>query len=277
MPGAASRRESAGAPAAILTRVPAAPDPNRLGGLAWTRQTRGRLSAAERRRLLGAIVAGQVQNALGRARLALGRRHPRASAVDAASFAPPDSRLAREAEKACTEQPASIAAHSYRTWMYGLALAAVDGLQLDRELFYCAALIHDYGISPPVAERDFTLGGADRALACAAAAELSDEDAESIADAICVHPTAGITLAHDGALGCYVQWGAMVDGAGLRLWDVSKANVAVVLEAHPRGEGFKGELAGLIRAEARAVPGGRFALLARCGLPLATRLAPFDD
>lgn len=223
------------------------------------------------------MAASQVENALGRAKIALGRRHPRAGEVDVTTFIPPDSRLAREAETACDEQPASIAAHSYRTWMYGLALAAVDGVRLDRELFYCAALIHDYGIAPPVAGRDFTLGGADRALVCTAAAGLSNDEAEQIADAICVHPTPGVTLDRDGALGCYVQWGAMVDGAGLRLWDVSEANQKAVLAAHPRGAGFKGELASLVRAEARAVPGGRFALLARCGLPLAARLAPFDD
>jgi hypothetical protein len=69
----------------------------------------------------------------------------------------------------------------------------------------------------------------------------------------------------------------MVDGSGLRMWDVSKTNSEAVLRSHPRGAGFKRELAALIRAEARAVPGGRVALLARWGLPLAARLAPFDD
>ena len=253
------------------------PDPTRIGGLAWTRRTRGRLSSAERRRVLVATAAGQVENALGRVRLALGRRNARAEEIDVASFVPPDSRLAREAEAACAEQPQAIAAHSYRTWMYGLSLAALDRVELDRELFYCAALIHDYGIAPPVAGRDFTLGGADRALACASAAGIAGEDADTIADAICVQSTPGVSVDRDGALGCYVQWGAMVDGAGLRLWDVSIANELAVLEAHPRGAGFKGALAALIRAEARAVPGGRFALLARCGLPLAVRLAPFED
>jgi hypothetical protein len=253
------------------------PDPDRIGGLAWTRRTAGSLSRAERRRLLAAVTLAQFENAVGRLRLALGRRHPRAGEVDVSSFTPPDSRLAREAEQACEEQPAAIRAHSYRTWFYGLALAVVDGVELDREHFYCAALVHDYGISPPVAARDFTLASAGRALACAAAAGLADEDAAGIADAICVHPTPGVTLERDGALGCYVQWGAMVDGAGLRLWDISKANVDAVLAVHPRGAGFKSELAALIGAEARAVPGGRFALLARCGLPLAVRLAPFKD
>jgi hypothetical protein len=33
----------------------------------------------------------------------------------------------------------------------------------------------------------------------------------------------------------------------------------------------------MMRAEAAAVPAGRFGLLVRCGLPLAVRMAPFDS
>ena len=69
----------------------------------------------------------------------------------------------------------------------------------------------------------------------------------------------------------------MADGAGLRLWDISPDNVRAVLEAHPRGAGFKRELAGPDAGRGRGVPGGRFALLVRCGVPLAVRLAPFAD
>jgi hypothetical protein len=32
-----------------------------------------------------------------------------------------------------------------------------------------------------------------------------------------------------------------------------------------------------MRAEAQAVPGGRFSLLVKCAVPVAVRLAPFDD
>jgi hypothetical protein len=259
------------------THGTSAPDPNRLGGLEWTRRTRGRLSAAERRRLIVAIAVGQVENVLGRARLAAGRRAGGAATIEVGALTAPDSRLAREAEEACAEQPAAVAAHSYRTWMFGTALARLDRCELDRELFYCAALVHDYGIQPPVPGRDFTLGGADRALACCAEAGVSEAAADLIADAICVHPTPGIDVEHDGSLGCYVQWGAMVDGAGLRLWDVSRANEQAILSAHPRGPRFKHELAELVKGEAAAVPGGRFALLARLGMPLAVRLAPYRD
>lgn len=193
------------------------------------------------------------------------------------AFEPPDSWLARNAEEACAEQPDSIAVHSYRTWMFGLALAAVDRAELDRELFYCAALLHDYGIAESVPGRDFTLGGAERAIACAAGATVAPERGETMADAICVHTTPGISVDRDGPLGCYIQWGAMVDGAGLRIWDIVPANVQEVVRRHPRGSGFKRELASMMRAEAKAVPGGRFSLLVRCGVPLAVRLAPFDD
>lgn len=253
------------------------PDPTRLGGLEWVRSTRGRLTAAERHRLLAAIALGQFENLAGRARLALGRLPDRARDIDVRSFEPPDSRLAHEAEAACAEQPDPIAGHSYRTWMYGLALAGLDGAALDRELFYCAALVHDFGISPSVPGRDFTLGGAERALECAAAAGLPDTEGDLLADAICVHTTPGITPDRDGTLGCYVQMGAMVDGAGLRMCDISPENVRAVLEAHPRGAEFKRDLAALMQAEARAVPGGRFSLLVKCGVPVAVRLAPFDD
>ena len=81
----------------------------------------------------------------------------------------------------------------------------------------------------------------------------------------------------DGPIAYYVQYGAMVDGAGLRAWDVAPHNIAEVLRRYPRGSGFKSGLSDTIRAEARAVPGGRFGLLRRCGMPLAVRIAPFDS
>jgi hypothetical protein len=253
-----------------------APDPQRLGGLAWARRTGGRLSRAERRKLVAATALGQFQNALGRAKLALGRLPAAATHVDLDTFRVPDSRFAREAEQACAELPASLQGHSYRTWLFGCALAAVDGNKLDDELFYCGALLHDYGIANPTVDRDFTLGSAERSRSCANAAAIADDRADLLADGICVHTTPGIKVETDGATGCYLQWGAMVDGAGLRIWDVSPSNVQEVLRRYPRGD-FKNQLVELIRSETAAVPRGRMKLLVRCGLPLAVRMAPFDS
>jgi hypothetical protein len=252
------------------------PDPQRLGGLAWARRSGGRLSGKERRRLLAAIALGQFENAIGRAKLALGRIPAAATRVDLNTFAVPDSKFARESEQACAELPAALQGHSYRTWLFGRALAVVDGSTLDDELFYCGALLHDYGIVNPTPDRDFTLGSVDRTMACARVADVDDHRAELLADGICVHTTPGIKVEIDGPLGCYLQWGAMVDGAGLRIWDIAPQNVEEVLHRYPRGD-FKRELAAMMRAEAAAVPSGRFSLLVRCGLPLAVRMAPFSS
>jgi hypothetical protein len=62
------------------------PDLNRLGGLAWTQRTRGRLTRRERRRLLGEIVRGQGQYILGRIRLATGRLPDGARSIAFADF-----------------------------------------------------------------------------------------------------------------------------------------------------------------------------------------------
>ncbi|MGB8406304.1 MAG: hypothetical protein WCE30_19775 [Mycobacterium sp.] len=253
------------------------PDPNRLGGFEWARRTRGTLTAAERRRLIGAIAATQVANAIGRLKLALGRLPDGAADIDVREFEAPDSRLASEAEAACAEQSDLLAAHSYRTWLWGMALAAVDRQPLDRELFYCAALVHDWGATTSVAGEDFTIRSAERALTCAEAAELDPAQADLIADGICCHTTPGAIVRRDGAIAYYVQYGATVDGAGLRAWDIAPHNIDEALRRHPRGAGFKRGLSQIIRDEARAVPDGRFGLARRCGMTLAVHMAPFDS
>jgi len=256
--------------------VEPSPDLARLGGLAWARRTNGALTAAERRRLVAAIVAGQWDYLLGRTKLLLGHVPAGAAAVDVAAFSAPDTALAREAEAACEEQPAWMVRHSYRTWLFGGMLAALDRVRLDDEQFYCAALLHDHGIATTVPGQDFTLRSADRVLACVARAGADGSVGELIADAVCVHTTPGVTVERDGAVGCYVQAGAMVDG-GLRLADIAPRNREAVLARHPRGAGFKDELASTIAREARAVPAGRFALLSKLGFRLLIRLAPLRD
>lgn len=179
-------------------------------------------------------------------------------------------------EAACAEQTPGIAAHSYRTWLYGRALLALDGREADPELFYAACLLHDAGLLSAVAGEDFTLRSAARAAACARAADVADTAIATLSDAITVHTTPGVDPDRDGVLGAYVQAGAMVDLAGFRAWDVSPAVRERAMARHPR-RGFTDEIAALFRAEARAVPEGRFALAARWGFVLAVRLAPFAE
>ena len=245
------------------------PDPNRLGGLAWAVRTRGELSRTERRHLLGEIVKGQGQYLAGRIRRATGRVPEGARGLSFADFSPPDSKLARLAEEAAEEQSLSIKRHGYRTWAFGSALALLDGNELDPEVFYVAALLHDYGCDSTTPGEDFVLRSAARA------AQLSPELAPLIGDAISVHCTAGATVERDGAPGFYVGAGAGLDLAALRVGDLPRSYFDEVHAAHPR-HGDTKAFRNFIADEAKANPRGRFAQLRRCGFNLLLRVNPLD-
>jgi hypothetical protein len=251
----------------------AGPDPTRLGGLDWTRRTNGELSSRERRHLLGAIVRGQAAYLAGRVRLATGRVPDRARGLDATVFEPPDSALAKLAEQACEEQTPAVIGHSYRSWAFGSALAALDGATPDREQFYAASLVHDFGLCHPVAGEDFTLRSVARIEQCSAQANTPAPAVDAIRDAITVHITPGITPEHDGELGFYLQSGALLDLAGSRAGELTAGFRGEVLDRYSRS-GVTEEITRLIRAEASANPKGRFALLRRCGFTSLIKLAP---
>lgn len=249
------------------------PDPERLGGLAWLERTSGALTRGERRSLLGAIARTQGRNIGGRLRLATGRVPDAVAGIDDTLLDPPDSVLARAAEEACREQPTDLAGHGHRTWAYGRALATIDRIPVDDELFYVAGLLHDAGLIETVTGEDFTLRSGHRAARCMEAAGQSDDAIGLVRDAISAHVTPGASLEQDGPLAYFIQAGALLDLAGFRLWDLPPAYVQHVVASHERAS-VTDTIVDLIRSEARAVPDGRFALLARCGFSLAVRVAP---
>ncbi len=245
----------------------------RLGSYEWARQTGGALTAKERRRLIAAIARSYHRLLLDRTKLATGRVPKRAREIEPASILPPDSAFAREAEEACAEQPEVVIGHSYRTWVFGTALSRFDGAEPDRELFYVAALLHDAGIAEPTADRDFTIASADIALDVAKRSGVEGERSTAIADGICGHITPG-AKADEDPIAYYVQGGAVTDLLGLRRCEISKRVRQMADSEHPRGD-VRRELARMWRAESKAVPKGRAALLSRWArFPLAARFGP---
>ncbi|MEA2633794.1 MAG: hypothetical protein QOH92_561 [Chloroflexota bacterium] len=245
-------------------------DTHRFRGLRWVERTGGHLTALECAQLLVAMAVRAPEIAVGFLRLEGWLSSP-TTPVDLPAFDPPDSALAHHVEQAAAEQPSEMVEHSYRTWLFGLVLAVRDGSGLDPDLLYCAAMLHDLGLLRPTQGTDFTLAGAERAMACATAAGLTRPSARAIGDAICVHPTPGLSIRRDGALGFYLQAGAIADVSGIRLWEIRDSDVQGILHQHPRGTEFKPMLRKMMRAEAKAVPRGRFALLVRCGATSAIR------
>lgn len=242
-------------------------DPH-FGGYGWVQRSGGSITAQERRRLIGAILRSQAEATLGRLQLALGRR-PDTTAIPT----PPDSALARDAEEAARQQSAGLLGHSQRTWAFGRALAQFDrAAGLDEELFYTSCLLHDVGLMAPVAGEDFTIRSAATATSIAAP-HCSSEEILTIQDAIVAHVNPGASVETDGIHGFYVQAGAACDLGGFRLQQLSADYVNDVVARHPR-HGLNDDIGPRLKAEARAVPDGRYALLDKVGFELVIRFAP---
>jgi hypothetical protein len=248
-----------------------------VGDLDWGIATGGRLTRTERIRLLAPILRTTVQYAAGRLRLALGLRPSCQGTLDLERLTWPDSALVRRATECCRETlSASMVHHSYRTFVFGLALAQLDHVRVDDEALLVAALMHDIALEAPTPRRCFAVVGAERTLALGG--EVGDARATSrtAAEAVCLHVTPGLDAARHAA-GFLISAGATIDLLGLRLWDMEPGFVARVFDAYPR-LGAKRHAAGRWRCEARAVPGGRAALLEHAALfSVFIRVAPFTE
>jgi hypothetical protein len=246
-----------------------------LGTYGWVDRTGGQLTGAERRSLLRPLARTHAVNAVGRlsmlARLNTGLR----AQIDPAQLVPPSSALTRAAvAQAQRRLSPALLNHSYRTFAFGAALGALEGLTVDAELLFAAALLHDTGL--PTSERnvDFTRSSARIARDVAEEVGLSPAATETMRSAITLHYSPRVTPAH-GPVAYLLAAGAGVDVVGLRSWQLPTDILTSVLEQHPR-QGFKGEFAAAFRAEAARVPRGRAQFLRRYGaFDLAIKLAPF--
>ena len=250
---------------------------SRVGSIAWSDRTDGQLTGAETRRLLVPLARAHAVNAAGRTAMALRLHSGRRARVDDRVLRTPSSVLTRTAEQVAHERlTPSVLNHSYRCYSYGVALAELEQVDVDRELLFAAAVLHDTGLSAPVPGVDFTLTSARIALEVAETVGLSTAATETVRTAITLHHSPGVTLA-DGPVAYLLSAAAGVDVIGLGRWKLPDTTVDAVLAERPR-LGFKDEFRERWAAEARAVPRGRARFLRRYGaFDLAIRLAPYSD
>jgi hypothetical protein len=248
-----------------------------VGTAAWVQRTGGRLTPAERRRLLLPLAHTHIGNAVGRLRLAMGLHPGRDAFLPPERLAPPTTALTRAAElRARQDLPAVLLNHSYRTYVFGRALGQLEGLDVDAELLFASALLHDVGLVDPPDHADFTLTSMRRAREVAEQVGLSGTATEIVQTAITMHHTPGVTL-DAGPVAYLLAAGAGLDVVGLRSWELPPATIADAVREHPRA-GFKAAFIDAFRQEAARVPDGRAQLLHRWGaFAAAIRFAPFDE
>jgi hypothetical protein len=251
--------------------------PTALGTHAWVEQTGGRLTAAERRSLLRPLARTHVTNAAGRLSMLLGinsgRR--RASVSTVGRRPAPDSVLTRAAEDVARRRLSpALLNHSYRTYAFGAALGELGNLDVDREVLFAAALLHDVGLPTPVPRVDYTRDSARAARDVSEQVGLSTAATDTLRSAITLHHSPGVTLVH-GPVAYLLSAGAGLDVVGLRSWQLPPDLLADVVLAYPRA-GFKREFSAAFRTEAARVPAGRARFLRRYGaFDLAIKAAPF--
>lgn len=241
----------------------------------WAVRTGGNLTKAQGRALAGPLLRTIAEYPGLRLRLATRRRG--AGGVDLDTLVLPDSRLAKDAEAEAHEVLSPhVREHSYRTFLFGLSLAAIDGARIDVEMAYVASLLHDLDLEHPTPGRCFAVVGAERAERFALDRGADPGLAARIGAEIAGHITAGAMddLASPGG---FVSAGAFLDVAGARMDELDPAWVDAVLTRHPRLE-WKRHMRAAWKAEGRAVPGGRARWLSVwAAFPLLVRLAPFDE
>jgi hypothetical protein len=246
-----------------------------LGTHAWMERTGGLLTAAERRRLVRPLARGHATNAVGRLSMLLRVNSGHRMRAVGGRPPAPSSVLTRAAENMARRRlTPALLNHSFRTYSFGAALGELEALDVDRELLFATALLHDVGLPTPVEGVDFTRASARAARDVAEQVGLSTAATNILRSAITLHHSPGVTLAH-GPVAYLLSAGAGLDVVGLRSWQLPPDLVAAVIREHPR-LGFKREFAAAFRTEAGRVPNGRANFLRRYGaFDLAIKTAPF--
>ncbi|GAA5027942.1 hypothetical protein GCM10023258_23040 [Terrabacter aeriphilus] len=248
-----------------------------VGTHAWTMRTGGRLQPAEARGLLVDLARAHAGNAVGRLGL-LTHLHPGRNAyVDPARLVPPTSPLTRAATDAATRVlPSPLLNHSHRSYRFARAVGELEGVDVDAELLYAAALLHDTGLVTATGRDDFTLASARLARNVAEQVGLSTAATETLQTAITLHHSPRVTLDF-GPVAYLLAAGTGVDVAGVRTWQLPPGVLTTTVRDHPR-DGFKRYFTGVWANEAARVPHGRARFLCRYGaFSAAIALAPFDD
>ncbi|GAB3083511.1 HD domain-containing protein [Pedococcus soli] len=248
-----------------------------VGTHAWTVRTGGHLQPPETRRLLLDLARTHATNAVGRL-TRLVHLHPgRIAWVDPMRLVPPTSALTRAATDAATNVlPAPLLNHSMRTYQFGKAIGELEGVDVDAELLYAAALLHDTGLVTATGRDDFTLTSARLALDVAEQVGLSTAATNTLQTAITMHHNPRVPLTA-GPVAYLLAAGAAADVAGVRTWQLPTAVLTATVRNHPR-DGFKKYFTHAWANEAARVPDGRARLLCRHGaFTAAITLAPFND
>lgn len=226
--------------------------------------------------IIGRLGRAQVEQSLRRAARMMGRSRPEPLALR--DIGVPDTSTALEAATLLRAQaPGVLAAHCYRTYLFGAALGNGQGLDWDAELLFISAMLHDLGLAGFLGgDGPFEQRGAAAAQSWLIAHRWPEDRAVIVAKAIRMHMDVG-RAGKERPEVALLHFGAAADVTGMRLDEIHPRTVEEILASHPR-QGFKRYFAEKVRAEARAHPESVTADLCRWGqFPWRIQHSPFQE
>lgn len=153
----------------------------------------------------------------------------------------PDSAMAREITELVRDTASPLLFHHSSRVFYFAALAGQRlGLEYDSELLYCGCMFHDMGLTHQHSSTccRFEVDGANAARDFLQGHGIAERDIERVWTAIALHTTPGIPeFMHP--LIALVTAGVETDVLGLHHEGLSIEARDAVVQAHPRGDGFK--------------------------------------
>jgi|GEM_PF-244745 len=213
-----------------------------MGTVEWGRRrgefSNGRLNAGEKIKVLANLGRMGVSEAFDRLGSRLGLT--RAYGTDFDGMRPPETSLVRDALDFAEEvQSVELMQHSWRTYYWGLLLGGYAKLAVDREILFCAAILHDVGLASGRTSEPsgccFVVHGAERCTRHLVGKGNDRAKVRVIADAIGLHLNGYVSARTYGAEAHLLSRGAMCDVFGLGSRRISENAGSTVLSVHPKG------------------------------------------
>lgn len=148
----------------------------------------------------------------------------------------PDSQFAKEATiYAQTLCPDYLVNHCFRSYCFGAIIAARNGLRLDRELFFVAAMLHDLGLTNQHQNDpgSFEWVGAELAYKFSLKHCQTEQVATAIHNSIALHTSVGIVESKQPEI-ALLHYGTGTDLFGSRLREIPRGELKEILSAYPR-------------------------------------------
>jgi hypothetical protein len=156
----------------------------------------------------------------------------------------PDSTLAREATELVRDtEPSLLFNHSTRVYYFGSLAGQKQGLKVDPELLYVAAMFHDMGLTRQYSSKSdrFEVDGANAAKAFLLQHNISQPEIDTVWTAIALHTTPGIPQYMHPVVALLTN-GVEMDVLGIAYSGFSDADREAIVAAYPRTEHFKEDI-----------------------------------